>query len=326
MVQNEIKLSSNHLDNISGLSKNKNLNAAILKEKLDKDKMANIILDAMKRTQSCVELLKKASGELEINQKEVKAADTKIIELQDQLLISKSDQINSFQNLVDNKLKDTIKTQMKSYSDVVMKHAGETLTIRNIKTAVKDIVNNVSEERGKNLILFGVPEESDENLEEKVEGVFSTINVKPRFDATRFGRVEGKRPIRVTVDKTETVYEVLKVAKNLKETQHRNVFISLDKSPEERAERRKLVQELKTKIEQNPSQKFFIKKGEVCSETKKSENIVPSSQEETVAVDAMEKPQWRPPHLQNQTQRRPIRKPVFSETSLDSSEDYSMCT
>ena len=48
-VQKEIALSSNHIEKITGLVKNKNVNVAILKEKLDKDKMANIILEAMKK-------------------------------------------------------------------------------------------------------------------------------------------------------------------------------------------------------------------------------------------------------------------------------------
>ena len=126
-VQKEIELSTNCFNNITGLSKNKDLNAAVLKEKLDKEKMANVILDVMKRAQACVELLRKASGEVELNQKEVKAADNKIIQLQDELLVSKSDQINRFQNLVDTRLKDTIKTQMNSYSDVMRKNVGETL-------------------------------------------------------------------------------------------------------------------------------------------------------------------------------------------------------
>ena len=160
----------------------------------------------MKRTEACVELLKKASCAVESNQKESRAAGSKIIQLQDELLSSKTDQINRFQAMVEDKLKNTIKTEMKSYSDAVKKDAGETLTIRNIKTAVKDIVKNGSEAREKNLILFGVPEVSKENLKEKVDEIFNAINVKPKFDAARFGRIEVKRPIRVTVDKTETVY------------------------------------------------------------------------------------------------------------------------
>ena len=321
-VQKEIALSLSHMDKIAGLGKNKNVNVTLLKQKLDKDEMANFILEAIKRTESCVELLKNASSEVELNQKESKAAGNKIILLQCELLCSKTDQINRFQSMVDNKLKDTIKTEMKTYSDAVKKDAGETLTIRNIKTVVKDIVKNGSEEREKNLIVFGVPEDADENLNEKVGKIFSTINVKPRFNAAHFGRIEGKRPVRVTVDKTETVFEVLKVAKNLKQDQNfNNVFIGLDKSPEERAERRKLVQELKKKIADYPNKKFFIRRGEICCTEESTGDAVPSGQGSVTEQGAgsVEKPEWRPPHLKKAPAR--IKKPVYSESSIDSSDN-----
>ena len=136
-------------------------------------------------------------------------------------------------------------------------------------------------------------------------------------------RVASKRPVRVTVDKTDTVFEVLKAAKNLKQSEHSNVYISLDKSPEERAERRKLVQEMKKKIEENPSQKLFIRKGKICSAEESIEEKKPMVQEE--AVVAQEKPQWRPPPLMRPgpgTAMKIPRRPVISETSVDSSDDY----
>ena len=139
-VQKEIELSSKHLDKVFGLSKNKELTVAFLKEKMDKEKLANLVIESMKRTQNCVAFLRKASNEVESNQLETKAAGKEIMKLQGELLQTKTEQINHFQNLVDTKLKDTIKTQMQDYSEVVKKNAGESLTIRNIKTAAKDIL------------------------------------------------------------------------------------------------------------------------------------------------------------------------------------------
>ena len=55
-------------------------------------------------------------------------------------------------------------------------------------------------DREKNLIVFGVPEETGEDVNHKVLEIFETIEVKPRINAKRFGKAVGKRPIRVTVD------------------------------------------------------------------------------------------------------------------------------
>ena len=323
-VQKEIELSSKHLDKVFGLSKNEELTVKFLKEKLDKERLANLVLESMKRTQNCMALLRKASSEVESNQKEAKAAGNEVIKLQGELLECKTEQINQFQSLVDTKLKDTIKTEMRSYSEVVKKNVGESLTIRNIKTAVKDIVKSSSTEREKNLIVFGVPEESGENLTDKVSNIFETIQVKPRFVAERFGKATEKRPIRVTVDKLETTFEVLKSAKNLKHSRFNNIFISLDKSPEERAERKRLVEEMKKKIAENPEKKYYIRRGELCCEEKPVRDSAPSEkdEEEEQSVSPVRLP-WRPPPFQKPgpgTARRP-KRPIFSETSIDSSDN-----
>ena len=53
---------------------------------------------------------RKATSEVKSNQLETKDAGREIIKLKGELLQSKTEQINEFQNLVDAKLKDTIKT------------------------------------------------------------------------------------------------------------------------------------------------------------------------------------------------------------------------
>ena len=218
-------------------------------------------------------------------------------------------------------MKDTIKTQMLDYSEVVKKNAGESSTIRNIKTAVKEIVKGAFMDRDKNLIVFGVPEETGEDVNHKVLEIFETIDVKPRINAERFGKVVGKRPIRVTVDKTETACEVLKSAKKLKHSRFKNVFISLDKSP---AERKKLVEETKRKIDENPNKKFYIRRGELCceEETRVSAASDKDDEEEEQSVSPV-RPPCRPPPFQKPgpgTARRP-KKSIFSETSMDSSDN-----
>ena len=67
-VYKEIDLSSKHLDKVFGLSKNKELTALFLKEKMDKEKLANLVIESMKRTQNCLAFLRKAANEVESNQ------------------------------------------------------------------------------------------------------------------------------------------------------------------------------------------------------------------------------------------------------------------
>ena len=62
---------------------------------------------------------------------------------------------------------------------------------------------------------------------------------------------------------------MLKSAKNLKQSRLNNIFIGLDKSPEERAERKRLVEEMKKKIAENPEKKYYIRRGELCCEVPK---------------------------------------------------------
>ena len=274
-VMKEIESSQSQIDKIFALGKNRDqLNVTILKEKQDKEKLATLVLELTKRTQACVALLKRTSGAIESAQIETKLAGDKIIRLQGELLNCKSEQIDQFRSLVEEKLSNTIKTELKSYSDAVKTNFGEPLTISNIKTAVKDVVKTVNASskvgREMNLIMFGLHEEPDENLVEKVADVFSDMGEKPRFDAVRIGSSD-KRPVRITFDRTETVHELVKVGHTLKSSgKYSNIFISLDRSPEQRAERRKLVEKMKVKIKENPDRRFYIKRGEVHCENEET--------------------------------------------------------
>ncbi len=260
-VITEIGLSQQQLDKVFALGKNKEVNVTLLKDKLDKEKLANFVLHLVKRTQACITLLKNASGEIEMTTKEAKLSDAKIMKLQDELIERKSEQIDHFKSLIEEELPNTIKNELKSYSDVVKENAGDPLTIRSIKTAVKEAVKVVQKgnTQDKNIIMFGLPEELNENLEDKVADVLHSIDQKPKFTAVRFGKADEKRPVKVTFERSDMVRVVLKNAKDLKSSEkYGNIYLTSDMSPEERAKKRKLVEEMKNKIKQNPSTKYYI--------------------------------------------------------------------
>ena len=230
-VMKEIESSQRQIDKIFALGKNRDqLNVTILKEKQDKEKLATLVLELTKRTQACVALLKRTSGAIESAQIETKLAGDKIIRLQDELLNCKSEQIDQFRSLVEEKLSNTIKTELKSYSDAVKTNFGEPLTISNIKTAVKDVVKTVNAsskvgremkndmDRSKNLILFGLEEseESYDDLRGTITGLLEDIHfedIYPKVKRLGMKKSSTPRPVQVTLDTPNLVHEILKKEK-----------------------------------------------------------------------------------------------------------------
>ena len=78
----------------------------------------------------------------------------------------------------------------------------------------------------------------------------------------RFGTGPSPHPIRVELRNSNIVRELMKSAKKLRQTsRYGSVYLSFDRSPKERAEHKKLVQELKKKIQEDPSKHYVIRGG-----------------------------------------------------------------
>ena len=104
-----------------------------------------------------------------------------------------------------------------------------------LKAAVKTMFHD--EDRKKNLILFGLGEEDDESLKDKVSEVLLEVNQKPQLrQVVRLGQPTGRcRPVRVSLESSDTVHSILKESTKLKSsTVYSKVFISPDRTPEER--------------------------------------------------------------------------------------------
>jgi hypothetical protein len=124
---------------------------------------------------------------------------------------------------------------MKSYSDVVKKSSGESVTLKKIKTVVKDIV----EDRSRNVIIFGLNESAGENLHAKVKEVFEELDEKPFFKAERVGNNITDRPVKATMDSSLVVSNLPKKSKDLKSTDFSNVCLKPDRTVEQRKKHRK---------------------------------------------------------------------------------------
>ena len=72
--------------------------------------------------------------------------------------------------------------------------------------------------------------------------------------------------MRVSLENSDTVHSVLKDSTNFKRsTMYSKVFISPDRTPEERIEHSELVREMKSKIQSDSSKHWKINKGKVVS-------------------------------------------------------------
>ena len=85
-------------------------------------------------------------------------------------------------------------------------------------------------------------------------------------EAVRIGEIseDTNRPVKISLRNSETVYQILLKAKNLRNsTAHRKVYLAPDRSPEERAKHRELVSEMKRLAREDPDMHYYIFSGQI---------------------------------------------------------------
>ena len=194
----------------------------------------------------------------------------KIVKLQDKLLENKDEQIKTLESAVEKTVHNTVEREIKSYSEVVSKSSteGPVVTPEHLKLAVKNAMKE--EDRSRNVIVFGLREEEGEQVDKKVSELFADLGEKPRIQASRIGRKTAgstvNRPVKVVLSNSTAAHQILLKAKLLKQIEMRKtVFISPDRSVDEREHRRNLVTELKKLITEQPNGHHFIRAGKVQS-------------------------------------------------------------
>ena len=193
------------------------------------------------------------------------------IEDQRLLIEFQQGQINSEQ--------DTVKSEMKSWADIVKKNTSQRNGKQLIENSVKQAVRTVNEEerRSKNLMIYGCTEIENEvhfEVQKIVNDVLSETKIcpTPRAQAVyRMGIKEpGKtRPIKVEFFGASEVESVLMHARNLKNSRtHNNVYLGPDRTKEESIAHSQLVKEMKQMIEKDPKKHYFIRNKKICSADK----------------------------------------------------------
>ena len=225
-------------------------------------------------------------GVLDLIQNVLPSAGTKMEELQSELIASQKSEINLQNELISSRsgqleaVQSTVKNEIKTYSDIV-KDGCQTsvVTEKIIRHAVKSAVSE--DQRHRNLLIFGLEEKTGENVEQSVNHVIRNCGGSSKVSSChRIGAVKPgiHRAVKVSFASRDTAISVLAGAKRLKEYAHlKNVFISPDRSPEERAKRKQLVDQLKEKIRSEPGMYHYIQNGKLQSAQKKSRPEIPST-------------------------------------------------
>ncbi len=148
----------------------------------------------------------------------------KIIELQDQLIDKKEEELLS--------VRKTVESELKSYSSAVQNTCSEALAPRKLAAAVKAVSDK--EDRSANIIVFGVPEEDDEVVDSKVTDLLEHLGEKPKVTKCRrigLRKSATPRPISFSVQSSSTVFQILQKARQLKEIEgYKSIYLSPDRT------------------------------------------------------------------------------------------------
>ena len=206
------------------------------------------------------------AGEKEKLSGELIGAQKSVIDLQQQLLAAKDVQLKSVTNTVENKLSE-VKQEVLDFSAAVRSGAssGGDISTTMVQTAVRSALNDRADEEGRdlNVVVFGLDEEAGEKVSEKVTELLGVLDEKPKFSAQRIGELKRgctKRPVKITFRSNAVTRQVLgKAAKLRTSEKFGKVFISPDRTPNQRARQRDLVVELKKRRAEERDKKHFIR-------------------------------------------------------------------
>jgi molybdopterin-biosynthesis enzyme MoeA-like protein len=218
------------------------------------------------------ERMKQLKAELSSTKSQLIENQKWVISLQEKVLDCKEQQLVAVQTAVKTTVEDSVKEQFKSYSDAVQDNVMvvqpdvPAITPKVLKEVMQSIVQE--EDRCKNLMVFGIPEEDSEDLTERVHDVLQEIGFKPTIEVSRVGKAnkEKKRPVKVTLSSSSIARQILSQTRRLhKSESFGSVFVRPDRSEEERSRHRLLVEELFKKREDEPSKRHYIQRGTIHS-------------------------------------------------------------
>ena len=182
--------------------------------------------------------------------------------------------MESLKTSVTSSVGESVKAEFETYSSALLRNLPQPtppVSKEELKTAVKTVVQE--EDRGRNVMIFNLPEQEGEEINTVVAGVFKAIGEKPRVEACRIGKKKSTnsvRPVKVTFSNSTVVTQILSKTKNLRKVNDlKSVFVCPDRSAEQRAKQKLLVTDLKRLAREQSDKKHFIRNGEIVSVDKK---------------------------------------------------------
>ena len=168
-------------------------------------------------------------------------------------------------------VEDSVKSDFKkSYSEAAASQntasTGSVISPEALKSVAKQVI--VEKELSKNIMIFGLPENENEDIQKCVGKIFEEIGEKPKLNAVRIGKhVQSKvRPVKVTLSSSSAAQNILSRSRMLRQSDsYKTVFLSPDRTVEERIKHRELVLQLKEKTVSEPNRRHYIKEGAIVS-------------------------------------------------------------
>ena len=133
-----------------------------------------------------------------------------VIQLPGDLLYMKSKELDSVQRTVRTAVKNSVQAEIKTY--VLSKSSyssASTFTAENLKKVVQNVA--VEEDRSRNVLIFGLKEDTGEKLNDKICEVFEQMAEKPRFEAVRIGNISDEKPrdVKIQFGNFSTIHQIL---------------------------------------------------------------------------------------------------------------------
>ena len=238
--------------------------------RLNKPEVVNVCIRALHfvgHLMNNVDSLKKSSSSL---QNRLIESQQQIISVQVELSECKTEQLETLKKTVESSVADSVKAEFKTYSSVVQSsqtsRAEPALSKEVLKTVVKDVVDE--EDRSRNVVVFGLAEEDGENITGRVEELFDAIDHKLKVEGCRLGRKKNDsiRPVKVILSSSTVADQIVACSRRLRLVEKfRNVFVSPDRSPDQRRVQKELVTKMKERMDKEPGKKFYIRDGQIHS-------------------------------------------------------------
>ena len=224
----------------------------------------------------CVPQLQEVTKRLDEQNSKIIEGQNTIIDLQKKVIENKEDELKSLKNSVHDEVKSTVQTtvetELKSYSSALSKTCSAALAPKKIQAAVKSA--SEKDDRSRNVIIYGAEEADQEMLSDKVSEILLEIGEKPTVrDCCRVGLRKGTtpRPVKFSLSSSDLVNQVLRKARLLRTKEgFQSVYISPDRTVEERRAYKRLIEELKKKRQAEPDKFYIIRNNKIVSTAESS--------------------------------------------------------